>query len=138
MARLSKQVKDFMWKKITERIEEILAPLAAEVKEEENRIRQTVEAAELEAVAAFQSVMASDVPDVWEYVCKVYPRSIPYVSSNGTYKLYDTEKKMELSRKHREMTSKAEDKFNELIMNAELGGIKKDEVLAMISSMDLG
>lgn len=138
MARLSKQVKDFMWKKITERIEEILAPLAAEVKEEENRIKQTVEAAELEAVAAFQSVMASDVPNVWEYVCKVHPRSIPYVSSNGTYKLYDTEKKMELSRKRREMTSKAEDKFNELIMNAELGGIKKDEVLAMISSMELG
>lgn len=138
MSRLSKQVKDFMWKKITERIEEILAPLTVEVEEERKRIQQTLESATIAATSAFQTTMAVELPDVWEYVCKEYPNILPNVSINGAYKLCETAKKVELSRKRREMTSKAEDQFNELIMNAELGGIKKDEVLAMISNMELG
>lgn len=137
MAKLTKQVKDFMWKKISARIEEELAPLAAEVKEEETRIKQTLEQAELEAVTAFQSVLAKEIPDVWEYVCKLSTYA-PTVNGSGTYKLYDTEKKSNYSKKRRDMMDTAEEKFNELVMDVELGGMKKDEVMAMIAKMELG
>lgn len=137
MAKLTKQVKDFMWKKISARIEEELAPLAGEVKEEEARIKQALEAAELEAVAAFQSTLAEEIPDVWEYVCKLSLHA-PTVNGSGTYKLFDTEKKSNYSKKRRDMMDTAEEKFNELVMDVELGGMKKDEVMAMISKMELG
>lgn len=137
MAKLTKQVKDFMWKKISARIEEELAPLAAEVKEEEARIKLAVEQAEQEAVAAFQSVLVKEIPDVWEHVCKLSCHT-PTVNGSGTYKLYDTKKKSNYSKKRRDMTDAAEEKFNELIMDVELGCMKKDEVMAMIAKMDLG
>lgn len=139
MSKLTKQVKDFMWKKITTRIEEELSPLVGAVKEEEERIRQAVAAAELEAIAAFQNTMAAEIPDVWEFVCKTTPeRHAPSVQCCGTYKLYDTQQKMALSKKRKTMMDDAEEKFNELIMDVELGGMKKDEVMAMISKMELG
>ena len=137
MAKLTKQVKDFMWKKIITRIEEELAPLAAEVKEEETRIKQVLVAAELEAVAAFQNTLTEEIPDVWKYVCE-HSTYAPTVSNSGAYKLYDTEKKNNYSKKRRDMMDAAEEKFNELVMDVELGGMKKDEVMAMISKMDLG
>ena len=40
--------------------------------------------------------------------------------------------------KKRDMEERAKEQFNELVMEVELGGIKKDEVMAMIAKMELG
>ena len=45
MAKLSKQVKDYMWSKANERKNAILAPLNEQVKEEEQRIDEVIKMA---------------------------------------------------------------------------------------------
>jgi hypothetical protein len=44
----------------------------------------------------------------------------------------------ERDKKRSAMEERAKEQFNELVMEVELGGVKKDDVLAMIAKMELG
>ena len=141
MAKLTKQVKEFMWSKIQARINEVINPMAEQAQAEEQHIHDTVTMAKEKANELFQSILRAEFPEQWKELeknCTTDRYScLPYITTNYTHLIHSPiRKKRDEMRKHMETT--AREKFNELIMEVELGGIKKDEVMAMISKMELG
>lgn len=141
MAKLTKQVKEFMWSKIQNRINEVINPMTEQVREEEQHICDTITMAKEKANELFQSILKAEFPEQWaelEKSCTTDRYScLPYVASNYTHMIHSPARR-ERDKKKSEMETIAREKFNELIMEVELGGIKKDEVMAMISKMELG
>lgn len=141
MAKLSKQVKDYMWSKVHERMHAILDPLDEQVKAEEQHISDTIQMAKEKANELFQSILRAEFPEQWrelEKNCTTDRYScLPYIGTNYTHLIHSSVRK-ERDEMRKRMETTAREKFNELIMEVELGGIKKDEVMAMISKMELG
>ena len=141
MAKLTKQVKEFMWSKIRARIQETIAPMNEQARAEEARIAEAIESATKSANELFQSMLKAALPELWtelEQKCSTDRWTcLPRISTEYTYKL-SSPMRDKVSAKEKEMENQAEEKFNELVMEVELGGIKKDEVLSMIANMDLG
>ena len=141
MAKLTKQVKDFMWSKIQARINDVVSPMNEQVQAEEQHIHDTIVMAKENASELFQSILKTEFPEQWkelEECCrKGYYTCMPTIRTDYTHMIYSPTRKKR-DKKKSEMETIAREKFNELIMEVELGGIKKDEVMAMISKMDLG
>lgn len=141
MAKLTKQVKEFMWSKIRARIQETIAPMNEQARAEEAHIADAIESATKSANELFQSMLKAALPELWtelEQKCSTDRWTcLPRISTEYTYKL-SSPMRDKVSAKKKEMENQAEEKFNELVMEVELGGIKKDEVLSMIANMDLG
>lgn len=141
MAKLTKQVKDFMWSKIQARIDSTINPMTEQVQAEEQHIRDTVTMAREKANELFQSILKAEFPEQWkeleERCQKDHWTCLPNIGTNYTHMIYSPTRKKRDNKKS-EMETIAHEKFNELIMEVELGGIKKDEVMAMISKMELG
>lgn len=141
MARLTKQVKEFMWSKIRARIQETIAPMNEQARAEEARIADAIESATKSANELFQSMLKAALPELWaelEKKCTAdHWTCLPRINTEYTYKL-SSPMRDKVSAKKKEMENRAEEKFNELVMEVELGGMKKDEVLSMIANMDLG
>lgn len=141
MAKLTKQVKDFMWSKIRARINEVIDPMTEQVKTEEQHISDVLTTAKEKANELFQSILKAEFPDQWEELeksCKTDRYScLPYINTNYTHMIYSPARR-ERDKKKSAMEERAKEQFNELVMEVELGGVKKDDVLAMIAKMDLG
>lgn len=141
MAKLTKQVKEFMWSKIQARINEVVDPMTEQVKAEEQHISEVVTTAKEKANELFQSILKAEFPDQWkeleEKCTSDYYTRLPRVTSSDTHMIHSLTRP-ERDKKKSEMETIAREKFNELIMEVELGGIKKDEVMAMIAKMELG
>lgn len=141
MAKLTKQVKEFMWSKIRTRILETIAPMNEQARAEETRIADAIESATKSANELFQSMLKAALPELWaelEQKCTAdHWTCLPRISTEYTYKLSSPMRK-EAYEKQKELENRAEEKFNELVMEVELGGMKKDEVLSLIANMDLG
>ena len=141
MAKFSKQVKDFMWSKIQARIDNAINPMTEQVQAEEQHIHDTVAMAKEKANELFQSILKAEFPKQWEELEKNcltdYYYRLPYITTNYTHMIHSPARK-ERDKKKSEMETTAREKFNELIMEVELGGIKKDEVMAMIAKLELG
>ena len=140
MARLTKQVKDFMWSKVRARIQEAVAPMNEQAKAEEARIADAIQSAKKSANELFQSMLKAALPELWaelEQKCTAeHWTCLPHISTEYTYKL-SSRMREEASKKQKELENRAEEKFNELLMEVELGGMKKDEVLSLIANMEL-
>ena len=141
MAKLTKQVKDFMWSKIRARINEVIDPMTEQVKTEEQHISDVLTTAKEKANELFQSILKAEFPEQWKELeknCTTDRYScLPYIATNYTHLIHSPARR-ERDKKKSEMETIAREKFNELIMEVELGGIKKDEVMAMIAKMELG
>lgn len=141
MAKLTKQVKDFMWSKIRARINEVIDPMTEQVKTEEQHISEVLTTAKEKANELFQSILKAEFPDQWkelEKSCTTDRYScLPYIATNYTHMIYSPARRAR-DKKKSEMEERAKEQFNELVMEVELGGVKKDDVLAMIAKMDLG
>ena len=141
MAKLTKQVKEFMWSKIQARIDSVINPMAEQAKTEEQHICDAVAMAKERANELFQSILKAEFPEQWKELeknCTTDRYScLPYITTNYTHMIHSPARK-ECNKKKSEMTATAREKFDELIMEVELGGIKKDEVMAMIAKMELG
>lgn len=141
MAKLTKQVKEFMWSKIQARIDNVINPMTEQVQAEEQHIHDTVAMAKEKANELFQSILRAEFPEQWrelEKNCTTDRYScLPYIGTNYTHLIHSSVRK-ERDEMRKRMETTAREKFNELIMEVELGGIKKDEVMAMISKMELG
>jgi hypothetical protein len=141
MAKLTKQVKEFMWSKIQARINEAIDPMTEQVRAEEQHIYDVTTMAKEKANELFQSILKTEFPEQWKELeknCTTDRYScLPYVATNYTHLIHSPARR-ERDKKKSEMETIAREKFNELIMEVELGGIKKDEVMAMISKMELG
>lgn len=141
MAKLTKQVKEFMWTKVCARIKETIKPMDEQARAEEARIADAIESATKSANELFQSMLKAALPELWtelEQKCTAdHWTCLPRINTEYTYKLSSPMRK-EVSEKRKELENRAEEKFNELLMEVELGGMKKDEVLSMIANMDLG
>ena len=141
MAKLTKQVKEFMWSKIQARIDSVINPMTEQVRAEEQHISEVLTAAKEKANELFQSILKAEFPEQWKELeknCTTDRYScLPYVATNYTHMIHSPARR-ERDKKKSEMETIAREKFNELIMEVELGGIKKDEVMAMISKMELG
>ena len=141
MAKLTKQVKDFMWSKIQARIDSVINPMTEQVQAEEQHIRDTVAMAKEKANELLQSILKAEFPEQWKELekdCTTERYScLPYITTNYTHMIHPTTRK-ERDKKKSEMETIAHEKFNELIMEVELGGMKKDQVMAMIAKMELG
>lgn len=141
MAKLTKQVKEFMWTKIQARIKETVAPMNEQAKVEEARIKKAIESATESANELFQSMLKAALPELWtklEQKCTTdHWTCLPHINTEYTYKL-SSPMRDKVSAKQKEMESRATEKFNELLMEVELGGVKKDEVLSMIANMEFG
>lgn len=141
MAKLTKQVKEFMWSKIQARINEVVDPMTEQVKAEEQHISEVLTTAKEKANELFQSILKAEFPEQWEELeksCRTDRYScLPYIATNYTHMIHSPARKKRDNKKN-EMETIAREKFNELIMEVELGGIKKDEVMAMIAKMELG
>ena len=59
-----------------------------------------------------------------------------WVATNYTHMIHSPARR-ERDAKKRDMEERAKEQFNELVMEVELGGVKKDDVLAMIAKMNL-
>ena len=141
MAKLTKQVKDFMWSKIRARINEVIDPMTEQVKTEEQHISEVLTTAKEKANELFQSILKAEFPDQWKELeknCTTDSYScLPYIATNYTHLIYSPARR-ERDKKKSAMEERAKEQFNELVMEVELGGVKKDDVLAMIAKMDLG
>lgn len=141
MAKLTKQVKEFMWSKIQARIDNVINPMTEQVRAEEQHISEVLTAAKEKANELFQSILKAEFPEQWEELeksCRTDRYScLPYIATNYTHMIHSPARR-ERDKKKSEMETTAREKFNELIMEVELGGIKKDEVMAMIAKMELG
>lgn len=141
MAKLTKQVKDFMWSKIRARINEVIDPMTEQVKTEEQHINEVLTTAKEKANELFQSILKAEFPDQWKELeknCTTDRYScLPYINTNYTHMIYSPARR-ERDKKKSAMEERAKEQFNELVMEVELGGVKKDDVLAMIAKMDLG
>ena len=141
MAKLTKQVKEFMWSKIQARIDEVINPMTEQVRIEEQHISDTMTMAKEKANELFQSILKAEFPKQWEELEKNCKKDhwtcLPYIATNYTHMIHSPARR-ERDKKKSEMETIAREKFNELIMEVELGGIKKDEVMAMIAKMELG
>lgn len=141
MAKLTKQVKDFMWSKIRARINEVIDPMTEQVKTEEQHISEVLTTAKEKANELFQSILKAEFPDQWKELeknCTTDRYScLPYIATNYTHMIYSPARRAR-DKKKSEMEERAKEQFNELVMEVELGGVKKDDVLAMIAKMELG
>lgn len=141
MAKLTKQVKDFMWSKIRARINEVIDPMTEQVKTEEQHISDVLTTAKEKANELFQSILKAEFPDQWEELEKSCTTDryscLPYINTNYTHMIYSPARR-ERDKKKSAMEERAKEQFNELVMEVELGGVKKDDVLAMIAKMELG
>ena len=141
MAKLTKQVKEFMWSKIQARIDSVINPMTEQVQAEEQHIHDTVTMAKEKANELFQSILRAEFPEQWKELeknCTTDRYScLPYIGTNYTHLIHSSVRK-ERDEMRKRMETTAREKFNELIMEVELGGIKKDEVMAMIAKMELG
>lgn len=141
MAKLTKQVKEFMWSKIQNRIDNVINPMTEQVRAEEQHISEVLTMAKEKANELFQSILKAEFPEQWkelEKSCTTDRYScLPYIGTNYTHLIHSPARR-ERDKKKSEMETIAREKFNELIMEVELGGIKKDEVMAMIAKMELG
>ena len=141
MAKLTKQVKEFMWSKIQNRIDNVINPMTEQVRAEEQHISEVLSMAKEKANELFQSILKAEFPEQWaelEKSCTTDRYScLPYIATNYTHMIHSPARR-ERDKKKSEMETIAREKFNELIMEVELGGIKKDEVMAMIAKMELG
>lgn len=141
MAKLTKQVKEFMWTKIQARIKETVAPMNEQAKAEEARIKDAIKSATESANELFQSMLKAALPELWaelEQKCTVdHWACLPCIKTEYAYKL-SSPMRDKVSAKQKEMESRATEKFNELLMEVELGDVKKDEVLSMIANMEFG
>jgi hypothetical protein len=130
-----------MWSKIQARIDSVINPMAEQVRAEEQHIHDTVTMAKEKANELFQSILRAEFPEQWKELeerCREDRWTcLPSISTNYTSMIHSPTRK-ERDKKKSEMETTAREKFNELIMEVELGGIKKDEVMAMISKMELG
>ena len=140
MAKLTKQTKEFMWNKIQNRINEVVNPMTEQVKAEEQHISDVLTMAKEKANELFQSILKAEFPEQWaelEKSCTTDRYScLPYVATNYTHMIHSPMRK-ERDTKKRDMEERAKEQFNELVMEVELSGIKKDEVMAMIAKMNL-
>ena len=141
MAKLTKQVKDFMWSKIRARINEVIDPMTEQVKAEEQHISEVLTTAKEKANELFQSILKAEFPEQWKELeknCTTDRYScLPYINTNYTHLIYSPARRVR-DKKKSEMEERAKEQFNELVMEVELGGVKKDDVLAMIAKMELG
>ena len=141
MAKLAKQVKDFMWSKIRARINEVIDPMTEQVKAEEQHINEVLTTAREKANELYQSILKAEFPEQWaelEKSCTTDRYScLPYINTNYTHMIHSPARR-ERDKKKSEMEERAKEQFNELVMEVELGGVKKDDVLAMIAKMELG
>ena len=140
MAKLTKQTKEFMWSKIQNRINEVINPMTEQVKEEEQHISDVLAMAKEKANEVFQSILKAEFPEQWaelEKSCTTDRYScLPYIATNYTHMIHSPARR-ERDTKKRDMEERAKEQFNELVMEVELGGIKKDEVMTMIAKMNL-
>ena len=140
MAKLTKQTKEFMWSKIQSRINEVVNPMTEQVKEEEQHISDALTMAKEKANELYQSILKAEFPEQWaelEKQCTTDRYScLPYITASYTHMIHSPARR-ERDAKKRDMEERAKEQFNELVMEVELGGIKKDEVMAMIAKMNL-
>ena len=141
MAKLSKQVKDYMWSKVHERMDAVLAPLNEQVKAEEQHISEVVTTAKEKANELFQSILKAEFPEQWKELeknCTTDRYScLPYIATNYTHLIHSPARR-ERDKKKSEMEEYVNKFMNELFMDVELGAIKKDEILNALSKMELG
>lgn len=141
MAKLSKQVKDYMWSKVHERMDAVLSPLNEQVKAEEQHIGDTIQMAREKANELFQSILKAEFPEQWkeleEKCTSDYYTRLPRVTSSDTHMIHSLTRP-ERDKKKKEMEERVNKFMNELFMDVELGAIKKDEILNTLSKMELG
>ena len=130
-----------MWSKIQNRINEVINPMTEQVREEEQHINEVLTTAKEKANELFQSILKAEFPEQWAKLEKQCTTDryycLPYVATNYTHLIHSPARR-ERDAKKRDMEERAKEQFNELVMEVELGGIKKDEVMAMIAKMELG
>ena len=141
MAKLSKQVKDYMWSKVHERMDAVLSPLNEQVKTEEQHISEVLAMAKEKANELFQSILKAEFPEQWkeleEKCTSDYYTRLPRATASDTHMIHSLARP-ERDKKKKEMEEYANKFMNELFMDVELGAIKKDEILNMLSKMELG
>lgn len=141
MAKISKQVKDYMWSKVRERMDTILSPLNEQVKAEEQHIEETISMAREKANELFQSILKAEFPQQWkeleEKCTRDYYIRLPRATANDTYLIHSLTRP-ERDKKKKEMEEYVNKFMNELFMSVELGNTKKDELLDALSKLELG
>lgn len=141
MAKISKQVKDYMWSKAHERMDAVLSPLNEQAKAEEQHIRDIMTIAKENANELFQSILKTEFPEQWKELEKRcqedYWTCLPSIDTKYTNMIHSLARK-EYDKKKKEMEEHVNKFMNELFMEVELGGIKKDEILDAISKLELG
>jgi len=141
MAKLSKQVKDYMWSKVRERMDAVLAPLNEQVKAEEEHISEVLTTAKEKANELFQSILKAEFPEQWkeleEKCTSDYYTRLPRATTSDTHMIHSLARP-ERDKKKKEMEEYANKFMNELFMDVELGAVKKDEILNALSKLELG
>jgi Zn-dependent oligopeptidase len=141
MAKLSKQVKDYMWSKVHERMDAVLSPLNEQVKAEEQHIEETISMAREKANELFQSILKAEFPEQWkeleEKCTRDYYTRLPRATASDTHMIHSLARP-ERDKKKKEMEEHVNKFMNELFMDVELGAVKKDEILNALSKMELG
>ena len=141
MAKLSKQVKDYMWSKVHERMDAVLSPLNEQVKTEEQHISDTIAMAREKANELFQSILKAEFPEQWkeleEKCTSDYYTRLPRATASDTHMIHSLTRP-ERDKKKKEMEECVNKFMNELFMDVELGALKKDEILNALSKLELG
>ena len=141
MAKISKQVKDYMWSKVHERMDAVLAPLNEQVKAEEQHIGDTIQMAREKANELFQSILKAEFPEQWkeleEKCTSDYYTRLPRATASDTHMIHSLTRP-ERDKKKKEMEEHVNKFMNELFMSVELGSTKKDELLDALSKLELG
>ena len=141
MAKLSKQVKDYMWSKVRERMNTVLSPLDEQVKAEEQHINETINMAREKANELFQSILKAEFPKQWkeleEKCTSDYYTRLPRATASDAHMIHSLTRP-ERDKKKREMEEYVNKFMNELFMDVELGAVKKDEILNALSKLELG
>ena len=121
MAKLSKQVKDYMWSKVHERMDAVLSPLNEQVKVEEQHIDDTIKMAREKANELFQSILKAEFPEQWkeleEKCTSDYYIRLPRVTASDTHMIHS------LTRPERDKKKKEMEDNSEKLQNSSINSL---------------
>lgn len=128
---MTKVVREYIQNKLNEQIADQMRELDDQVRSFDEHLTAERKIALEKAREAYQGHMRAVFPEMWAAMEKADSSQMPSVSQHNTYRYHNPFSKAR-DEKRRQLDKKACNFITELVVDYEIGGMKKDELLAYI------
>lgn len=132
MPKMNKVIREYIYSKLNDRIDAELKELSESVSAFQEKLNSEQKEALAKANEAYQSHMQAAFPEMWAALEAADPYSMPHVQSCSSYR-FSNPFIRERDEKLRQLRRQADQFMTEIIVDYEIGGMKKDELLSSIS-----